>query len=67
MIQRVLTNYHLPLLTCVGLVIFLTVFFGVIVWVFRKGSSRFYSGMERIPLEEIKPVTFDARREACVQ
>lgn len=35
-----------------SLVLFFSVFIGVLVWVFRKGSSEFYQSLARIPLEK---------------
>ncbi|GAB4174413.1 MAG: hypothetical protein OHK0024_11160 [Thalassobaculales bacterium] len=35
-----------------GLVIFITIFLGVIGWIFRPGSGRLYQAAARIPLED---------------
>ncbi|MBT4088650.1 MAG: cbb3-type cytochrome c oxidase subunit 3 [Deltaproteobacteria bacterium] len=34
-----------------SLILFFSVFIGVLIWVFRKGSSEFYRSLARIPLE----------------
>ena len=52
MIQKVLSHYHLPALTCAGLIVFMVVFSAALAWVFRKGSSDVYAGLERIPLDD---------------
>ena len=52
MIQKVLSHYHLPELTCVGLILFMLVFAGALAWVFRKGSSNVYAGLEQLPLDD---------------
>jgi hypothetical protein len=40
------------LLSCAGLLLFMTVFAGALFWVFRNGSTRFYGQLERLPLEK---------------
>ena len=52
MIGQVLANYHLPLLSCVGLLIFLAVFCGSLFWVFRKGSAGFYATLQDLPFQD---------------
>ena len=51
MIREVLSHYHLPLLSCVGLLLFLAVFGGVCFWVFRRGSHRYYETAAMMPIE----------------
>jgi cbb3-type cytochrome oxidase subunit 3 len=55
MIQKVLSHYHLPALTCFGLILFVSIFLGALIWVFRRGSSTLYAGLEQLPLEDLKP------------
>jgi hypothetical protein len=55
MIQRVLLNYHLPMLTCIGLILFISVFVAALMWVCRKGSSNVYAGLEQLPLQDLNP------------
>lgn len=52
MIQRVLSHIRLTELTCFGLILFMGVFLGALIWVFRKGSTDFYTSMESIPFNE---------------
>ena len=52
MIQKVLSHYHLPELTCAGLILFMLVFAAALAWVFRKGSSDVYAELEQIPLDD---------------
>ncbi|MGZ3696761.1 MAG: CcoQ/FixQ family Cbb3-type cytochrome c oxidase assembly chaperone [Bdellovibrionota bacterium] len=51
MIQRVLSHYHLPLLTCLGLLLFMGVFIGALLWVYRKESADVYQALADLPLE----------------
>jgi cbb3-type cytochrome oxidase subunit 3 len=55
MIQRVLAHYHLPFLSCVGLMLFLLVFTGSVIWVFRRGSKEIYAQAQNIPLQDLRP------------
>jgi hypothetical protein len=55
MIQKVLSHYHFLELTCVGLVLFMLVFAGALVWILRSGSSKVYAALEQLPLQELKP------------
>jgi cbb3-type cytochrome oxidase subunit 3 len=52
MIRQVLANYPLMDLVLVGQLLFLAIFVGVVAWVFRRGSSKFYDSLARVPLEE---------------
>ncbi|MBC7691811.1 MAG: cbb3-type cytochrome c oxidase subunit 3 [Methylotenera sp.] len=54
MIQRVLASYHLQGLTCVGLLLFLTVFVAALGWVFRRGSGTFYGKLQELPLRDLE-------------
>ncbi len=53
MIQKVLLYYELPVLVCLGLLLFMTVFIATLIWVFRKGSTNFYQGLEQLPLQDL--------------
>ncbi len=55
MIQKVLSHYHLPLLACTGLILFMLVFTTALIWVFRRGSATFYSVIERLPFQDVEP------------
>ena len=52
MIQRVLSHYTMPALSGLGLLLFMGVFLGALVWVFRKGSREFYSNLSDLPMKE---------------
>ena len=54
MIQKALLHYQLPQLTCVGLLLFMMVFGAALVWVFRRGSSSVYTGLEGLPLRDLE-------------
>ena len=55
MMAQTLSHFHLPWLTCVGLLLFLGVFLGACVWVWRKDSEAFYKRLERLPFENSEP------------
>lgn len=52
MIREVLSHYHLPVLSGIGLLLFMAVFCGALAWVFRKGSTGFYASMQAMPFED---------------
>lgn len=62
MIQKVLAHYKLPELTCFGLILFMSVFIAAIIWVFRKQSSKFYAGLEQLPLQDLQPTINQGER-----
>jgi cbb3-type cytochrome oxidase subunit 3 len=51
MIREVLSHFHLPFLSCIGLLLFMGVFIGALMWVFRRGSKELYTAMSDLPLE----------------
>jgi cbb3-type cytochrome oxidase subunit 3 len=53
-IREVLSHFHLPLLSCVGLLLFMGVFVGALLWVFRRGSGEFYRKLSDLPLDIVK-------------
>jgi cbb3-type cytochrome oxidase subunit 3 len=60
MISRTLSQMaaqtFIPWLSSLGLLIFLSVFIGALIWVYRRGSAEVYQGLSRLPLEsEPKP------------
>ena len=55
MMTQVLSRFHIPFLTCLGLLLFLTIFLGALLWVFRKGSDEIYSAAGALPLEDERP------------
>ena len=52
MMQQVLSHYHLPILACAGLILFMMVFVGALLWVSRTGSSLQYHELSQLPLGE---------------
>ena len=52
MIQQVLAHYTFPMLSCAGLILFLSVFTGAFLWTLRPGSSAFYQAASKAPFEE---------------
>jgi cbb3-type cytochrome oxidase subunit 3 len=52
MMSRTLSAFHLPWLACVGLLLFLAVFVGAVLWIHRRGSREFYERLRELPLEE---------------
>jgi len=52
MIRETLSHFHLPLLTCLGLLIFMTVFFGSLYWVFHRKNRDLYRYIEKLPFSE---------------
>jgi cbb3-type cytochrome oxidase subunit 3 len=52
LIKEALTHFPLPALTCIGLVLFISVFVGAVFWVYRPGSRAFYEALERTPLQD---------------
>ena len=51
MMREVLSHFHLPWLSCVALIIFLSIFVSMLLWVFRKDGKVVYQYIEKIPLE----------------
>ncbi|MDR3608590.1 MAG: cbb3-type cytochrome c oxidase subunit 3 [Oligoflexia bacterium] len=45
-------HYQLPMLSCVGLLLFMGVFTGTIAWIFRSGSREVYSRLSDLPLQD---------------
>lgn len=55
MISKVLSQQAvhtiLPWLTCLGLLLFMTVFVGAVFWVNRKENHKLYQRLSDLPLE----------------
>ena len=54
MIQRVLAHYPQMALICIGMLLFMAIFIAALFWVFRKGSTRFYENLSRLPLKDLE-------------
>jgi cbb3-type cytochrome oxidase subunit 3 len=52
MMSEALSRFPMVWLSCVGLLLFLGVFIGAVLWATRKGSGAIYERMGAIPLEE---------------
>ncbi len=50
--SEVLKNFPLPWLTVVGLLLFASVFVGILIWTRRPGSTALYRRMASLPLIE---------------
>jgi len=48
------TNFTMIYLPVIGLFLFLTIFIGVCIWVFRNNSNNFYKEMSMIPFRKDK-------------
>jgi hypothetical protein len=51
MLSQGLSLHNTPM-TVTGLVIFLTAFAIIALWTFRKNSKKYYSKIEKLPLED---------------
>ena len=50
--QLVLTQFDMPVLTVIALMIFVSIFVGMLFWVFRRNSKGLYETMGNIVFEE---------------
>lgn len=50
--QAALTLYHSPYLTVIGLMIFFTLFLGVVWWVSQSSRKPIYDHLAGLPLSE---------------
>lgn len=51
MIAQAFARFPMVWLTCIGLLLFMGVFIGALLWANRKGSRDFYARMAAIPME----------------
>lgn len=51
MMSQVVSRFPHPEIAGVALVLFLTVFVGAAIWIYRKGSQEIYRKMGEMPLE----------------
>jgi cbb3-type cytochrome oxidase subunit 3 len=49
MLSQVASKFPMIWLTCLGLLIFLGVFLGVLAWVYRRGSTELYQQIADAP------------------
>lgn len=52
MIRQVLANFPYALMPTMVMMLFVLFFISMVIWVYRKGSGKFYSHVEQIPLKE---------------
>ncbi len=50
MIRQFLAHFPYAELAIAGQLIFMTIFLGSIIWIFRKGSKDFYDKLSKLPL-----------------
>jgi cbb3-type cytochrome oxidase subunit 3 len=50
--SQVLAYYNMPFLSNLGLIIFLTVFVGMLFWVFQRSRKPIYDHIAALPLQE---------------
>lgn len=46
-----LANYGLGYLNCFAMLLFLAIFIGALIWVYRKSGAAYYRYMEELPLQ----------------
>ena len=51
MIKDILLNLHWSVLPIVSMALFMTVFFGALIWVFRRESAAVYGELQSLPLD----------------
>jgi len=47
-----LENYGLIFLNCIGLILFLAVFFGALWWVLKPSNKELFDYLKQLPLED---------------
>ena len=52
--SQVFKNFDLTILPSIGMILFLIIFLGMIIWIFRKDSKSIYKELSNIPLDEGK-------------
>lgn len=50
--QQVLAYFPMKSLPLIGLILFLVLFVGILIWVYRRGSDQFYKKMGELPLKK---------------
>ena len=50
--QLVLGSFDMTWMTNFALILFFSLFIGMLIWIFRRSSKELYSRVEQIPLEE---------------
>ena len=52
MIKEVLSQFSLTILPVIGVLLFLTVFLGMLIWITRPKSSKFYTELSQLALHD---------------
>ncbi len=52
MIRELLSHLHWSALPVVSMMLFMAVFLGAVIWVFRRESQSVYAELSRLPLQE---------------
>lgn len=52
--SQVFKNFDLTILPTIGMILFLTIFIGMIFWIYRKDSKDIYKELSQMPLDEGK-------------
>ncbi|MAF90529.1 MAG: cbb3-type cytochrome c oxidase subunit 3 [Bdellovibrionota bacterium] len=52
LVRLALSDYPFVDLSVIGFLIFFLIFCGMLFWIFRKGSKKFYNDMSNLPLED---------------
>lgn len=48
---QALLNFPMPWLTCIALVLFFSVFVGMLLWVLKPGNKAMYAELEKLPID----------------
>lgn len=48
---EVLSHFHMPWLSCIALILFMSVFIGAAIWIHRRGSKEIYRRMGELPFD----------------
>jgi cbb3-type cytochrome oxidase subunit 3 len=52
MLSQAVSTFPMVWMTCIGLLLFMGVFIGVLAWVHRRGSAELYQKLAAAPLAE---------------
>ena len=52
MIRDALAHLNWTIMPVISMMLFMSVFFGALIWVFRKDSGKIYAELGQLPLKE---------------
>ncbi len=52
MLGKIFKDFDLVSLPAWGMILFLSVFVGMALWTFRKGSKKYYEEIQQLPINE---------------